>query len=85
MGVDLKTIPKVFQNRAFLKPFFNMESSEQVSSNPDSPHQRWAGILGSIIAVITLTLPFLTIVYYSSLSINAEPLSERIYTLPNRE
>ena len=62
-----------------------MESSEQISSNSDSPHQRWAGILGMIVALVTLTLPLLTIGYYSSPSINAEPLPERIYPLPNRK
>lgn len=55
-----------------------MEPSEQISSNPDSPHHRWADILGMIVALITLTLPLLTIGHYSSLSINAEPLSEEL-------
>ena len=61
-----------------------MESSEQLSSNPDSPHQRWAGVLGMFVALTTLTLPLLTIGYYSSPNTNVEPLSKRIYTLPNR-
>lgn len=60
-----------------------MESSEQISSNSDTPHQRWAGILGMIVALVTLTLPLLAIGYYSSSSINAETLPKRIEILPN--
>ena len=62
-----------------------MESSEQISSTSDSPYHRWAGLLGMIVALITLTLPLLTIGYYSSVRINAEPISEEFYTLPNSQ
>lgn len=60
-----------------------MESSEQISSNSDTPHQRWAGILGMTVALVTLTLPLLAIGYYSSLSINAGNIPEGIQRLPN--
>ena len=62
-----------------------MESSEQMSNNSDSPHQRWAGILGMFVAVVTLTLPLLTIAYYSSFSSNAEPLPQEIYPSFNHQ
>ena len=62
-----------------------MESSEQISSSSDNPHQRWAGILGMIVAIITLTLPLLAIGYYSSLSINAETIPQRVERLPNSQ
>lgn len=60
-----------------------MESSEQISSSSDTPHQRWAGILGIIVAIITLTLPLSAIGYYSSLSINAETIPQGIERVPN--
>jgi hypothetical protein len=55
-----------------------MEASNQSGSNSDSPHQRWAGILGTAVAVLTLTVPLLMIAYYTPYSSNAEPLPKEI-------
>jgi hypothetical protein len=62
-----------------------MESSSQSGNNSDSPYHRWSEILGTIIAVLTLTVPLLMIGYYSPVSINAEPLPKQIYSLPSRD
>jgi hypothetical protein len=51
-----------------------MESSGPSGNSSQPAYQRWAGILGTIIAVMTLTLPMVTISYYSSFSSNAEVL-----------
>ncbi|MBE9168904.1 hypothetical protein IQ238_15760 [Pleurocapsales cyanobacterium LEGE 06147] len=61
-----------------------MESSSQSGNNSDSPYHRWSGILGTIVAVLTLTVPLLMIGYYSPFTTNAEPLPEQIYSLPPR-
>jgi hypothetical protein len=62
-----------------------MESSERSPNNSESPHHRWAGILGTVVAIITLTLPLLIIAYYSPFSSNAEPLPAQMRSLPERE
>lgn len=47
-----------------------MESSDPsiktTSESPTPPTQRWAGILGMAIAILTIVIPTLAIVYYSS-------------------
>lgn len=44
-----------------------MESSEpSIQTTSEPPTQRWAGILGMAIAILTLVIPTLAIVYYSS-------------------
>ncbi|GAB4225974.1 MAG: hypothetical protein Kow0049_04490 [Stanieria sp.] len=62
-----------------------MESSERSPNNLESPHHRWAGVLGTVVAIMTLILPLLVIAYYSPFSSNAEPLPEQIRSLPNTE
>ena len=50
-----------------------MEVSQRPGQAEDSPGHRWAGILGTLVAVVTLTLPVVMIASYSPSSSNAEP------------
>lgn len=54
-----------------------MDLTQRSGKDADSPHHRWAGILGTAIAVITMTLPLVMIAYYSPSRINAEPLPKK--------
>ncbi|MBD1920850.1 hypothetical protein H6F77_07090 [Microcoleus sp. FACHB-831] len=45
-----------------------MESSGSSANASDQPPPRWAEILGTVIAVVTLTLPVFAIANYSSSS-----------------
>ena len=58
-----------------------MEVSQRPGKAEDSPGHRWAGILGTGVAVITLTLPIVMIASYSPFSSNAQPIPERIEQL----
>ena len=58
-----------------------MEVSQRPGKAEDSPGHRWAGILGTGVAVVTLTLPIIMIASYSPISSNAQPVPERIYQL----
>ncbi|ELS03048.1 hypothetical protein Xen7305DRAFT_00027670 [Xenococcus sp. PCC 7305] len=49
-----------------------MELSQLSGKEVDSPPRRWASILGTLIAVSTITLPLLMISYYSPSRSNAE-------------
>ena len=55
-----------------------MEVSQRPGKAEDSPGHRWAGILGTGVAVITLTLPIVMIASYSPFSSNAQPIPQRI-------
>ena len=58
-----------------------MEVSQRPGKVEDSPGHRWAGILGTGVAVITLILPMVMIASYSPFSTNAQPIPERINLL----
>jgi hypothetical protein len=60
-----------------------METSNQQSPNSDSPHQKWARILGTAVAVVTLTVPLMMIGYYTPFSSNAEPLPQETNLPPS--
>ncbi|MGB7445041.1 MAG: hypothetical protein WA919_28560 [Coleofasciculaceae cyanobacterium] len=45
-----------------------MESSGSSANSSDSHNHRWAEFIGTIIALLTLTLPLCVIAYYSSSS-----------------
>jgi hypothetical protein len=60
-----------------------MESSGPSGNSSEPAYQRWAGILGTLIAVMTLTLPVLTISYYSSSNSNAESLPKENVSVAN--
>ena len=55
-----------------------MEVSQRPGKAEDSPGHRWAGILGTGVAVITLTLPIVMIASYSPFESNAQPITEEI-------
>ena len=55
-----------------------MEVSQRPGKAEDSPGHRWAGILGTGVAVVTLTLPIFMIASYSPIESNAHPAPERI-------
>ena len=59
-----------------------MEVSQRPDKAEDSPDHRWARILGTSVAVATLTLPIIMIAYYSPFRSNAQPVPEKVYQLP---
>ena len=58
-----------------------MEVSQRPGKAEDSPGHRWAGVLGTGVAVITLTLPIMMIASYSPFSSNAQPIPESVNRL----
>ncbi len=58
-----------------------MEVSQRPGKAEDSPGHRWAGILGTGVAVVTLTLPIIMIASYSPFSSNAQPVPATINQL----
>ncbi|MGL6342353.1 MAG: hypothetical protein ACRC80_24805 [Waterburya sp.] len=58
-----------------------MEVSQRPGKAEDSPGHRWAGILGTGVAVVTLTLPIIMIASYSPFSSNAQPVPTTINQL----
>ena len=61
-----------------------MEVSQRLERAEDTPGHRWAGILGTGVAVVTLILPMVMIASYSPLSSNAQPVPREIYQTQNR-
>ena len=55
-----------------------MESSQRPNKADDSPGHRWSGILGTSVALLTLTLPIVMITRYSPLSTNAQPIPSKL-------
>ena len=58
-----------------------MEVSQRPGKSEDSPGHRWAGILGTGVAVVTLTLPIIMIASYSPTESNAQPTPEKVHQL----
>ncbi|HEY9728543.1 MAG TPA: hypothetical protein V6D50_19005 [Chroococcales cyanobacterium] len=57
-----------------------MESSSP-SANSSDPHpNKWAELMGTAIALLTLTLPLFVIAYYSSSSVDV--LQQTTYSVP---
>ena len=56
-----------------------MEVSQRPGQAEDSPGHRWAGILGTGVAVITLTLPMMMIVSSYPFSSNARSAPRNVY------
>jgi ABC-type Fe3+ transport system permease subunit len=70
----------------FIKIRLNLSSSYmEVSQRPgkaeESPGHRWAGIIGTGVAVVTLTLPIIMIASSSSFSSNAQSVPTTINQL----
>ena len=62
-----------------------MESSGPSGKTSEpSKHNRWSEILGTTIAVLTLTIPLFVIGYYSASSNTVESLPTNAYTIPVR-
>ena len=59
-----------------------MDSSQRSGKDAESPPHRWAGILGTTVAILTMTLPLIMIAYYSPSKSNAEPLPRDTILLP---
>ena len=62
-----------------------MESSGPSGNTSDSPNLLWAEVIGTMIAVLTLTLPLLVIAYYSSnssIDSSIDPFISNPYSLP---
>ncbi|MBW4478992.1 MAG: hypothetical protein KME54_19575 [Tolypothrix brevis GSE-NOS-MK-07-07A] len=60
-------------------------NSNSPSANPDTYSHRLADIVGTAIAMLTLTLPILVIANYSSTSVqnNPQPITYNIKTSEN--
>ena len=58
-----------------------MEVSQRPGKAEDSPGHRWAGILGTGVAVVTLTLPIVMIASYSPFESNAQPAPAQLKQL----
>ncbi|MBZ8178740.1 MAG: hypothetical protein SAL07_22750 [Oscillatoria sp. PMC 1051.18] len=61
-----------------------MESSGPSGNASEQPQSRLAGIVGTAIAILTLTIPMLVIAYYSS-NRNIEMLPRTTYVLPGNQ
>ena len=61
-----------------------MDSVRHSGNEGDSPH-RWARILGTIVAIVTVTLPVVMVAYYSPSKSNAEPLPEEVRFYPESQ
>jgi len=61
-----------------------MESSGPSAKYSDPQPHRWAEILGTAIALLTLTLPLFVIAYYSSSS-SVDVLQQTTYSLPRSQ
>ncbi len=57
-----------------------MESSSPSGKNAETPGHRWSNFIGTIIAILTLTIPLLAIAQYSSPD-QVESLSRSSYSL----
>ncbi len=58
-----------------------MESTGPTHKSSKTKSQSWAELIGTIIAILTLTLPLLAIAYYSS-NQSIEPSNQSTYSLP---
>ena len=56
-----------------------MEVSQYPGKVEDPPGHRWARVLGTGVAVVTLTLPLVMIATYSPFSSNAQSIPKSIY------
>ncbi|MGF1591513.1 MAG: hypothetical protein ACFCU7_20180 [Pleurocapsa sp.] len=60
-----------------------MEVSQRPGKVEEPPGHRWAGILGTGVAVVTLTLPLVMIASYSPFGSSTKPASTTIYQPQN--
>lgn len=63
-------------NRLFFKSStIYMESASQSDNPPQQSSSRLAGIIGTFVALLTLTIPFVMITYFSSSGVDSLPRS----------
>ena len=51
-----------------------MESTSSSENPPEPPSSRFAHVVGTVVALLTLTLPLLAIAHYSSANTQMPPL-----------
>ncbi|MEM6612253.1 MAG: hypothetical protein AAF652_08360 [Cyanobacteria bacterium P01_C01_bin.72] len=56
-----------------------MEVSQRPGQAEEPPGHRWAGVLGTGVAVVTLVLPLIMIASYSPSGSNAQPVPPATY------
>jgi hypothetical protein len=59
-----------------------MESTSPLEKASEPPSHRWANLMGTLIAVLTLTIPALAIGYYSS---HNTPVANQSYSITQPE
>jgi hypothetical protein len=59
-----------------------MESTSSLEKPAEPPSHRWANLMGTLIAVLTLTIPALAISYYSSYN---APIAGQTYSITRPE
>ena len=60
-----------------------MESIGPSGNTTKAFKHRWAAVMGTVIALLTLILPLWVIAYYSSPNSNLPALPQTTYSLPN--
>jgi hypothetical protein len=60
-----------------------MESTGSSDGASERSNYKWSDILGTMVAILTLTLPLISIAYYSSFNNSAEALPNKSYPQPN--
>jgi hypothetical protein len=62
-----------------------MQSTASSDGLPERAKNKWSGFLGTVVAVLTLTLPLISIACYSSFNGSVQTLQDNSSTLPNAE
>jgi hypothetical protein len=59
-----------------------MDLGQRSNKDAESIPHRWAGILGTTVAILTITLPLIMVASYSPSKSNAESLPQETIILP---
>jgi hypothetical protein len=62
-----------------------MQLTSSSDGIPERTKNKWSGLLGTVVAVLTLTLPLASIACYSSFNSSADILQDSPSTLSNME
>jgi hypothetical protein len=57
-----------------------MESGSQSASSPERSSNRFADIIGTLIALLTLTIPLIVVGHYSNPAAFSQPASHESFT-----
>jgi hypothetical protein len=60
-----------------------MDVSQRSGPVEEPPGHRWAGILGTGVAIVTLIFPMIMIATYSPSGSNAQPVPQNTYQAPH--